>query len=421
MNLVSWNNAIQIRKRKRADDTPDESKLWVDLITPTKMSGLIGNTSQIERIKTFFQEARDNEEKSMCLFLHGESGTGKSTTLSVIAKELGFNTVHTYADQQRTPMKLEGVVREAGIYGSSGVVVLDDFEIFLSETASLKLLSKFLRSIVKDTNGGSRSLFVIISNSTHKMFGSIQEVSTLVEFERLSRNDMQKVFNRVQKRVMSHSYIPPMAAFFASSSCAGTISQGVQQLQFMYSKNKQKPFVRRPHKRKKVIPKSGISEKNNRDCITYLWSDMYTDKMLDHLTDKNFGRSKVVERLMGFGKDKLDILSNQIHTEYPRRIATGGIHNLKKMDTVSDAISMSDTNRMEVHEDGLFDGENKEKWSENDINFVTGITSSILELKGLDKRDIAKRKKSRYRITKYTGVGNPQDAFYRSIIEKSRK
>lgn len=420
MNLVSWNNAIQIKKRKKTDDTPDESKLWADLIIPKKMSDLIGNTSQIERIKHFFREAREDEEKSMCLFLHGESGTGKSTTLSVIAKELGFSTVHTYADQQRTPVKLEGVVREAGIYGSSGVVVLDDFEIFLSETASLKLLSKFLRSIIKDTRGGSRSLFVIISNSTHRMFGSIQEVSILVEFERLSRNDMQKVFNRVQKKVMSHSYIPPMATFFASSSCAGTISQGVNQLQFMYSSNKQKPFVRRPRKKKKVMPRSGISDSNNRDCITYLWSDMYTDKMLNHLTDKNFGRSKVVDRLMGFGKDKLDILSNQVHAEYPKRIATGGIQNLKKMDNVSDAISMSDTNRIEVHEDGLFDGENKDKWSENDINFVTGLTSSILELKGLDKREIARSKKSRYRITKYTGVGDPQDAFYRFVIEKSR-
>lgn len=421
MNLVSWNNAIQIKKRKRVDDVPNESKLWADLITPTRMSHLIGNTSQIEKIKTFFQKAREEEEKSMCLFLHGESGTGKSTTLSIIAKELGFSTVHTYADQQRTPMKLEGVVREAGIHGSSGVVVLDDFEIFLSETASLKLLSKFLRSIIKDTSGRSRSLFVIISNSTHKMFGSIQEVSTLVEFERLSRNDMQRIFNRVQKKVMSHSYIPPMAAFFASSSCSGTISQGVHQLQFMYSSNKKKPFVRRPHKRKKVLKKSGISDSNNRDCITYLWSDMYTDKMLDHLTDKNFGRSKVVDRLMGFGKDKLDILAEQVHKEYPKRIATSDTQSLKKMDIVSDGISTSDTNRIEVHEDGLFDGENKDKWSENDINFVTGVTSSILELKDLQKRDMAMRKKSRYRITKYSGVGDPQDAYYRSIIEKSRK
>lgn len=417
MNLVSWNNAIQITKRNTIEPTPNESLLWTDLITPKTTSELIGNRGPIDQIKRFFREAGDDEERSSCLFIHGESGTGKSTSLSVIAKDMGFHTVHTYADKQRTPVRLEGVVREAGMYGGSGVVVLDDFEIFLSETASLKLLSKFLRSIVKDKKGSSRCIFVIISNSTHKLFGAIQEVSTVVEFKRLDRGDMQKVFNRVQRKVMKHSYVPPMAAFFASSSCAGTITQGVQQLQFMYSSNKEPKFVRRPHKKRKVSPKRGISVENKRDCITYLWSDMYTDRMLDHLTDKDFGRENVVNRLMGFGKDKLDILACQVHAEYPSRIATGSMENMEKLDSISGSISLSDINRIEVHEDGLFDGENKEKWSENDINFVTGVTSSVLELKGFQKREIARRKKSRYRITKFTGEGNPEDAFYRRIIQ----
>jgi hypothetical protein len=421
MNLVSWNNAIQITKRERGGDTPDRHKLWTDLITPRKSSDLIGNAAPVDRIKQFLQESRDREDRSACLFLHGESGTGKSTTVSVLARDMGFHTVHTYADKQRTPVRLEGVVREAGIYGSSGIVILDDFEIFLSETASLKLLSKFLRGIVKSKSGASRCLLVIISNSTHKLFGSIQEVSTVVEFKRLPRGDMQRVFNRVQRRVRKHSYIPPMAAFFASSSCSGTISQGVQQLQFLYSGNKEPRFVRRPHKKRKVLEKNAISSENNRDCITYLWSDMYTDKMLNHLTDRNFRRERVTERLMAFGKDKLDILSSQIHTEYPSRIAMGNIAGLRKMDAVANAISLSDTNRMEVHEDGLFDGENRDRWSENDINFVTGVTSSVLELKGFEKRDIVKRKKSRLRLTKYTGVGDPQDAFYRAMIERSKR
>ena len=421
MNLVSWNNAIQIKKRDTKEDVPDELKLWTDLITPKKISDLIGNPGPIEKIKCFLREASQNEEKSACMFLHGESGTGKTTSVSVIAREMGFHIVHTYADKPRTPVRLEGVVREAGIYGSTGLVILDDFEIFLSETTSLKLLSKFLRGIIKDKSGSSRCLFVIISNSTHKMFGAIQEVSTVVEFKRLDRNDMQKVFNRVQRRVSRDSYIPPMAAFFASSSCAGTISQGVQQLHFLYTKNKEPRFVRRPHKKKKVLSKTLIPSRNNRDSITYLWSDMYTDKMLDHLTSNTFSREMVTERLMGFGKDKLDILSDQVHAEYPKRIATGSLENMKKMDRVSGDISLSDTNRIEVHEDGLFDGENKEQWSKNDINFVSGVTSSVVELKGFERREISKMKKSKYRITKYDGSGDPQDAFYRNIIYKKGK
>lgn len=421
MNLVSWNNAIQITKRHKLDDAPEESKLWTDRIVPKTISELIGNEVPIQRIKDFLEDARVNNSKSKCLFIHGESGTGKSTTFSVIAKEMGFHTVHTYADKPRTPVRMEGIIREAGIHGSSGIVILDDFEIFLSETASLKLLSKFLRIILKNNTGESRCLFVIISNSKHKMFGSIQDVSVMVEFKRLVRNDMQKIFNRVRRKVWKDSYIPPMAAFFASSSCSGTISQGVQQLQFMYSGKKEPKFVRRPHKKRKVIEKSGISGDNNRDCITYLWSDIYTDKMLNHLTDKSFDRGMVTDRLMMFGKDKLDILSSQVREEYPKRIATGGLENVRKMGKIAGYISMADSDRMEVYEDGLFDGENKDRWADNDVTFVSGVTMSVLELKGLDEREMGMKKKSRYRLTKFEGIGNPQDVFYRSLIEESIK
>ena len=430
MDLVRWNNAIQIRKRETVDAGPAarKSMLWTNVIKPRSVSELVGNRDAIERIQGFLKDARDNEDKSSCIFIHGEAGTGKSTSLSVIAKDMGFRTVHTYADRQRTPVKLEGMVREAGIFGTSGLVILDDFEIFLTETASLKLLSKFIRSIIRSKSVSSRCLFAIISNSTHKLFGSIQEVSSMVEFKRLERNDMQKVFNRVRSRVSIHSYVPPMAAFFASSSCAGTISQSVQQLQFMYHGNKEVPLTRRSHKRPRSITysknsKSSKSSKrlkknlrppvgNNRDSITYLWSDMYTDKMLDHLLQKEFSRSMVIDRIMGFGKDKIDILSEQVHHEYPRRIATCSLKSLVKMSKVADHASLSDVRRLEIHEDGLFDGENKEKWSENDINCVVGVSSCILEMKGFERREVQKRKKKKVPMAKYTGEGDPQDAFY---------
>jgi len=98
MNLVSWNNSIQIKKRKKFDDIPDEDKLWTNLITPRSIPDLIGNTEAIDQIKNFFHGAEENRLGSACLFLHGESGTGKSTSVSVVAREMGFHTVHTYGE-----------------------------------------------------------------------------------------------------------------------------------------------------------------------------------------------------------------------------------------------------------------------------------------------------------------------------------
>ncbi len=423
MNLVSWNSSIQIIPRVKENTSKSEHSLWVDLVSPVDHTKLVGNEGPIKEIEEWFKKAKNNKTKSYCLFVHGESGTGKSTTVSLIGKKFGFNSIHTYADKQRTPVKLEGVVREAGIYGTDGVVILDEFEIFLQETTSLKVISKFLGGMVKSGKSNNRCLFVIISNSLHKTFSSIQDMSTIVEFNKLSRESMQTVFNRLTCKVRSHSYIPPMAAFFASMSCSGSITQGVQQLQFMYYKNKEPKFSKRPRKKTKTSKKSvTIKDKNNRDSISYLWCDIYTDKMLDHLTDGKFNRSHIMERLMGFGKDRLDLLGSQVFTEYPKRIRTSSLENLKKMSRVIDSIGLADINRVEVHEDGLYDGENRDKWSENDISYVSGVTNAILELKGLNRTDISlsKRNKSKIKLKRGNTSIDPTDSFYTTLISNDK-
>ncbi|CAN0555919.1 unnamed protein product, partial [Ectocarpus sp. 8 AP-2014] len=104
--------------------------LWYQVASPASHQELVGNGKAIRQIEDWFSEASAEPETSSCLFLHGESGTGKSTAVTMIAQKHEFRTVTTYADRSRTPARLEGVVREAGVHGPRGVVVLDDFEIF---------------------------------------------------------------------------------------------------------------------------------------------------------------------------------------------------------------------------------------------------------------------------------------------------
>ncbi|CAM9109354.1 unnamed protein product [Ectocarpus sp. 12 AP-2014] len=158
MNLVAWNSAIQIRKRSPPESANTSDKLWCEVACPVCYKELVGNEEATRRIDDWFFDALSHPDKSACLFLHGESGTGKSTAFAMVAQRHKFEAVTTYADQSRTPARLEGVVREAGVHGSRGVVVLDDFEIFLSETTSLRVLSKLLRQLLSagDSNG-SRS------------------------------------------------------------------------------------------------------------------------------------------------------------------------------------------------------------------------------------------------------------------------
>lgn len=390
MNLVSWNSAIQIRKREPLS-TNCRELLWAQTIRPATHEDLVGNAAAIRTIDGWFEAASENHKRSACLFVHGESGTGKSTTIDMIAKKFGFEPVTTYASQSRTPARLEGVVREAGVHGSRGVVVLDDFEIFLSETTSLRVLSKLLRRLLSEGSNKSRCLFIIISNSKHRLFGAVQDVSTIVHFERLGQREMNQIFTRLAVRVRHHSYVPPMSAYLSSISTSGTITQGVQQLQLLYSGHKTTETTHRT-KRKKLC--AGSTE-NNRDCISYLWSDMYTDKILQHLMSDKFDRGRVIDRLGEFERGRLDVVGSQLHDEYARRVASMG-----QLRDVAELLSMSDTNRTEVHADALYDGENRHSWSASDISYVSFVACGIVAVKGQQRKDRSWSRKPHTRLLK---------------------
>lgn len=395
MNLVEWNSAIQIRKRDLPEESSTADRLWCEVASPACYTELVGNENALRQIDIWFSEALAKPDTSACLFLHGESGTGKSTAVAMIAQKYEFEAVTTYADRSRTPARLEGVVREAGVHGSRGVVVLDDFEIFLSETTSLRVLSKLLRQLLSagDSSGSrSRCLFIIISNSKHKLFGSLQDISTVVHFERLCQTEIYKVFNRLASRVRHHSHVPPMASYLSSISSSGTITQGVQQLQLMYTGNTMTNPSHRPNRKKRKVAGNTT---NNRDCISYLWSDIYTDKILEHLVDDKFHGARVVDRLSAFERGRLDIVGGQLHEEYARRMTS-----VEQLRNVAESISMSDTNRLEFHDDALYDGENSDSWSENDISFISFVAGGVLAIKGQRRRDQSWSRKPHTRLLK---------------------
>lgn len=419
MNLVSWNSAIQIKKRCHRPTVREPDKLWCEIVRPARYEDLIGNEKAIRETEDWFRLASSNPRASSCLFVHGESGTGKSTAVSMVAKKFNFEPVTTYADQSRTPARLEGVVREAGIHGNRGVVVLDDFEIFLSETTSLRVLSKLLRQLLGVGNGNgnhgnngnrSRCLFVIISNSKHKFFGSLQDISTTVGFERLEQREMYKIFNRLAARVSRHAYVPPMASYLSSISSSGTITQGVQQLQLMYAGTEMPTLDHRPKKKQKQKQKQkkekqkhtnqtslalNQSVKNRRDCVSYLWSDIYTDKILEMLVDDKFQRGRVVDRLVGFEKGRLDAVGAQLHDEYARRMMS-----MERLRDVAEDLSMSDCHRAELHEDALYDGENRQSWSANDISYIAYVARGVVAIKGQPRRDQFRSRKPHTRLLK---------------------
>jgi len=99
---------------KSSDQNSGDGKLWVDKHRPMCTKHLIGNNSNIKKLKDFLVDWREaiakkrvKSLKHRAVLLAGPAGLGKSTAADVVAKELGFNKLEFNASDVRNKASIE--------------------------------------------------------------------------------------------------------------------------------------------------------------------------------------------------------------------------------------------------------------------------------------------------------------------------
>lgn len=371
---VDWGGAIVVKDKQVENKNSKESRLWTSLLRPKKVSDIIGNSSQIEEITKWFLN-RQLGLRSKCLLIHGPSGVGKSSIVDLIARQNGFNLVHTHSDIQRTCQKMNNLFKKVSIIGKSGILVLDDAETFIQETSGTRYLSKILRSVDYIDYG-----IIIIVNEIDSSLENIRDISTVIKFNKLSQSETYKLFRRMTTKVSEYSYIPPMASYFISGGSVGNILQSVNQLQLLYQ-DTNKPILNKNKRKRTICTLDKPQVKSKKDCGIHMWSNMYRRSSIDHILAEN----DVTDTIMNMSKDFLGNLGNNVYREYINYFGNGSISSLEDIDRCISHISISDTNRPEAHDDRLYHGENSSRWVEDDLNYVIHTIGSLNILKGRKK------------------------------------
>lgn len=379
---MSWGGTVIIKNKSRTLVDP-KYQLWTDIIKPVTRKDLVGNSSSISYINDWFIE-RQCEKRKMneCLFIKGSSGTGKSSTVRVISGINGFTCVYTYADIQRTPQCMESLFREVSIFGDSGVLVLDDAESFLKETSIMRHLVKMFKRDASIT--GNRVIVVVICNEVDSSFSSLQDVSSVVEFNPLVSQDIYKLFRRVSSKVSGFCYIPPMDAYMIASSCTGNATQAINQLQLLYQGTIE-------YKKKNGKRKRKLCRVDRRDDSLKMWVSTYKNSSVDcFVKDQD-----LMESMVNMNRYFLDNLGVNLHKEYLKYYHNSSMETMVSISTCIDNMSLADINRPEDHEDRLYNGENAQRWSEDDLGYVIGIHNGLRCLIGKNQGAISNKKQRR--------------------------
>lgn len=365
---IDWGNLLVFKKTKTVHPA-SRCCLWVDLCRPTDTTQLAGNTDAVQQMRAWFASRRKNLAGNACLVVEGPSGVGKSSSVDLCAKEFGFRAEHTYANVPRTPQKIESILRKLTMRGGENILVLDDFESFISETTSMRDIVKFARSMTKQQSSRSQTM-VIVCNGMDKSFEPLFNMSTVIHFDRAQPADVQRVLRRLATKVSDFAYVPPMDIFLIAHGSNGNITQTINQMQFSYN-NTTRPKNKR-QKTKVVRPTS--------ECDPSLrsWTITHRSNSIDCFLQANVG---VIDYIWSMSRGfHMDVRDN-MHKDYPLYFHNSTCQTLDNMWKVADAVSACDTTGPE-EEDALYGTENRETWGRDNTFAVANISTGIWRMRG---------------------------------------
>jgi len=97
-------------------------ELWVDKYTPSTMADIIGHKEPIQQLTQFLQTGRGG------ILIVGPPGIGKTTTVHVVARELGYKVAEHNASDTRSISLLRGMIALGMKRLQKEVIVMDEVD-----------------------------------------------------------------------------------------------------------------------------------------------------------------------------------------------------------------------------------------------------------------------------------------------------
>lgn len=376
---VDWKNSLIVEKKSSSctsEGVHESHRLWVDLCRPSTMAHLYGNDGPKQQLRQWLRSRLSCGGGNACLVVTGPSGIGKSTAVDLCAKEEGFHVEHTFANVSRTPAKLESIQRRSTMHAEQTVLVLDDFESFIYETASMRDILKFARGADNTQN----QAIIVICNGMDKMFQPLFANSTVVEFETPTSADVQTALRRVAKVVSPFATIPPMDIFFIAHGSMGNICQTINQVQLSHN---------RRHTGKTRKQRGKLTSQAQTDSLLHNWATTHRSSSIDCFANTS---ESVVGYIWAMSKDfHLDARDN-LHCEYPLYFHNSTPSTLDQMWLVADNVSACDVYAPD-EADSLYDTENRECWGRDNLFAVAHISCGLWGIQGRQRGVNAPKKR----------------------------
>jgi len=166
-----------------------------DLYAVDSLDGVLGNEHQIAKLRSF---ARDINKGRACtlLLIYGPTGTGKSLSASLLAKENGWNIVELnasdYRDKETIASRMLSAATSRSLFGNKNLILLDEID----ETSSG--FDKGSAPAINNLIARSKSPIIFIANDMwDQSISFLRGKTEPLEFRRLTPDTVQKILTKI--------------------------------------------------------------------------------------------------------------------------------------------------------------------------------------------------------------------------------
>ena len=169
-----------------------------DKYIPKNINDITDNNENINKIINWLNISKDNKSKNG-LFISGDSGVGKKTTIKLILETEGFQTKYIYYDNNnsiKNQLSSLDYLSNNNIFNNQKkiAIVIEDIDTIISSTkCSCKLFTNYLKNKF-------RFPFIFIyninSNINHKL---LSKECLTINFNKSSDNNLKQFVNKVCK------------------------------------------------------------------------------------------------------------------------------------------------------------------------------------------------------------------------------
>lgn len=195
--------------------------MWVEKYRPESLSEYRGASSQKKELQEWIDGWETGDKP---ILLHGQAGTGKTSLVEALAKDVGYELVETNASDVRTKKKLKSelkeATRQASFYGGKKLILVDEVD---GMGASDRGGTAELKTIIEE----SRFPVVMTANDAYdNSIRNLRNISNTVKLDSVHTNSIAAHLREIldEERIEYEDGVPKRIARQAGGQMRSAIN-----------------------------------------------------------------------------------------------------------------------------------------------------------------------------------------------------